>query len=950
MVPISKTANHRRRILMAASALSPIMFSAAAAAQDLPPEPESVEEIIVTGSNIRGKELSAPVPVQVIGRSEIESFGTAQFSDIFKAIPSNSGSEAFTEAQPRGGNSQFNLRGLGYTSTLTLINGRRAGVSPVSDDTGADYVDINQFPLSMIGRVEVLKDGASAIYGSDAVAGVVNIITRKGFDGIELSGGIQDATNRSYNLNLALGKKFDRGSFNLYATYYNQTGNFRSDFDWLMERVGGNGVPGKSQFLNTNGAPSSYRRATRNAGGLPVVVSGAQLFADPDCEAAGGVFAISDSGTVNRNQCNINFLDQVSIIPRAERIQAFAEFEYELLDGVKFFGELSASRNTLTSARGPGSFSNGAAANPVGSIFIPGSHPFNFFKADPANAGRLVYVGPENWNPAVDTAVDLVASSRVFGAAYYGKNAGERVSKTSYLRAVGGLEIELPNDWRATTSYQIAYADFSDEQDYRYRADALNAALLNGTLNPFGTAISRPDLISPKNGVSRAGNSQTVLDQVLSTSIDTSQTTQSVVDGVLTGNMFDLPAGPVGVAFGGQYRKLTLRETPDSLQSSGRGDNRNGSSPFRGTQDVIAAYAEAAVPVASFADLQLAVRYESYGGSVGSSVDPKLAVRVTPIQGLSFRGSVSTSFQAPSLRQTATTITRSFLNDPVTVVNGQSVCGPTSSVNATISTSGSDDLKPQSATNYNVGIVAQPVRGLSFSIDYWRYDYKDLIASGANPQSILDRDCADDGIPNDPRVVRTNGLIDVINTAYVNVGEVKTDGIDVSATYGFGIEGLANFQISADVTYINKFAVRGGEGGSFDGVGSRNISNNFRTMPRWRGVGTLAFDRGPLSGALTMRYIDGYKNDQSNNAPISSYTTFDASLSYELKALGLSQPTVLTIGADNIFDRNPPELRRYDVNGNFLTGQAAIDRPGYDAYSGADIRGRILYARFKQTF
>lgn len=947
---MNRTDFNRRLAWLAATALTAAGATPALSAPA--PAVDEVEAVVVTGSNIRGKELSAPVPVQVVGRTDLESFGTAQFSDVFKAIPSNTGSEAYTEAQPRAGNSQFNLRGLGYTSTLTLINGRRAGVSPISDETSADYVDVNQFPLSMVGRVEVLKDGASAIYGSDAVAGVVNIITRKGFEGLELSGAVQDASNESWNANLAFGKRFDRGSFNLYATYFGQTGNFRSDFDWLVKRVGGNGVAGRSQFLNTGAAPSNYRLATRNAAGQFVVATGAVQFADPDCEAALGVFQIGDNGVVDRTTCRLNFIDQVSIIPRASRLQAFAEAEYEVSDRLKVYGEFSASRNVLTSRRGPGSYSNGAAANPVGAIVIPGSHPFNFFKRDPANAARLIYVGPENWNPAVDTAVDLVASSRVLGAAYYGENAGERRSRTDYFRGVAGFDLELPHDWRASGSYQFASADFTDEQDYRYRADALNAALLAGTLNPFGTAISRPDLISPKDRISRAGNSQAILDQVLSVSTDTAQTEQHVVDAVLTGDLFDVPGGAVGVAVGAQYRKVSLRDTPDALQASGRGDNSNTQTPIRDSQDVMAAYAEAAAPLGGIADLQLAVRYEDYGGSVGSSVDPKVAVRVTPMQGLSFRGSASTSFQAPTLRQTSTSITRTFVNDPVGVVNGQLVCrSTTSAVNATVRTFGSDDLKPQSGKNYSFGVVATPVRGLSVSLDYWRYKYRDLIAAAANAQSILDRDCRDDGIPNDPRVVRNAGSLDRIDNAFVNIGRVVTDGLDLSAVYGFELDGVAQFQLSGDITYLNKFSVVGGEGGVFDGVGSRNFNNNFRTMPQWRGVSTLAFDRGPLSGALSVRYTDSYKNDQSNDARISSYTTVDLSLSYELAVLGFAEPTVITIGADNLFDRDPPALVRNDASGNRLVGDlTGVDRPGYDAYSGADLRGRILYARFKQTF
>lgn len=948
-----------RALLLAAVSTTPLMLltPGQAVAQSEPAaqveDQAAPEEIIVTGTNIRSSGFSAVAPVQVLGRQEIEGFGAVQFNDILKAIPGNSGSEQFTEASPRAGNAQFNLRGLGYTSTLTLLNGRRAGVSPLSDETGAEFVDINQFPLSMVSRIEVLKDGASAIYGSDAVAGVVNIITRKDFEGFELSGGYQDATNRSGHVSFALGSGFERGYFNAYGTVYRQSGNLRSDFDWLVRRAGGDGVPGRSQFLNTNGAPSTYRPGGRNADGQPIGLPGGVGYADPDCEAAGGVFRIGDNGVVNRSSCLVNFMDQVGIIPDASRMQLFTEFGYEITDRLKFFSEANFSRNILKSARGPGSFSNGAVvANGEGNIFIPGDHPFNFFVRDPANANRLLYIGPDAWNPAVHQGVDLVASSRVFGNQFFGENGGKRRSQTDYMRIVGGLDWQLTDRWNASVSYQFASADFTDEQPFRYRADALNAALLAGRLNPFGTAVTRPDLVSPKDGVSRAGHSQAILDEVLTKSVDIARTEQHVIDGLISGPLFELPSGPLAVAVGGQWRSTTLDEVPDALQASGRGDNSTVAFPIHGKQTVKAAFAEVSAPITDRADAQLAVRYEDYGGTVGSSFDPKFAARYTPIDGLTLRGSVSTSFQGPTIRQTSESLTRMFLNDPTSIENGVLTCRDSGrTTNSLVRTSGDKSLKPQSALNYNLGLVLQPTAGLNMSIDYWRYRYKDLIAAGADAQAIVDQDCAD-GIPNDPRVIRSGSdLVTEVQTSFINVGRVVTDGFDLAGRYRWNMDGLGSFELSGDATYVRKFNVVGGEGGRFDGAGSRNFANNFRTMPKWRVTGGLAWERGPIGANAAVRYISGYKNDQSNNAPVDSYMTVDLSLAYSLM-LWDDKPLVIAVGVDNLFDRNPPALYRYDADGNPIPSSVFnyIDRPGYDAYSGADIRGRVLWARFKQSF
>lgn len=910
--------------------------------------------MLVTGTHIRAPEgFSAPVPVQVVGAEQIESFGAVQFGDLLKAIPGNSGSESYTEAQPRAGNVQFNLRGLGYNSTLTLLNGRRAGISPLSDETGSQFVDINQFPLSMVERIEVLKDGASAIYGSDAVAGVVNVITRRGFEGVEITGGYQDATNESWNINFALGSRFDRGSFNAYGTYFDQTGNDRTDFDWLVERIGGNGVIGRSQLLNNNGAPGTYRRAAFNGAGQPIGMSGAVGFADPNCEAAGGVFRITDSGAVDRSSCLVDFADQVGIIPAARRAQVFTEWEYELGDAFRLIGEASFSRNELISTRGPGSYGNGAVvANSAGNIFIPASHPFNFFTADPNNPTRLVYVDPSQWNPAVHTAVDVVASSRIFGSQYFGDGAGERRTVTDYFRAVSGFELDLPNAWQAKASYQFASGDSSDMQDYRYRADTVNALLLSGQLNPFGLAISNPTLVSPKDGRSVAANDPSIIKQVFNTSNDSYRTQQQVLEGVVTGDVFELPAGPVGVAVGAQYRLLDYDQVQDSLQASGRGDNPSIQFPIHDTQEVVAGYVEASIPIASIASTQLAVRYEDYGSGIGSSVDPKFAARVTPMPGFSIRGSVSTSFQAPTILQTSESLSRSFVNDPTSVDAGTVTCrnsGRTS--NPLVRIVGNDELDPQKSLNYSLGMVVEPVRRLSVSADYWRYRYKDLIAAALDAQAIINADCQD-GIPNDPRIIRDGaGLIVEVDTAFTNVGKVITDGLDLAANYEFEQGVLGRFSTSIEATYLNKFDIYGSSGPAYDGAGSRNAANPFRTMPKWRGSASLGWLRGQLGANLNVRFTDGYENDASNNAPIGSFTTLDLSLAYAFSNDEGEEGAVVTVGADNIFDRDPPSLIRYDANGNRISGTINdVDRPSYDAYSGADIRGRVLYVRFKQSF
>lgn len=919
---------------------------AARSQQDSAEDRLEVEEIVVTGTNTRRPAVDALVPVQVVDRQEIIRVGAAQFSDLLRTIPSNTGTALYNEGGRLGGTAQFDLRGLGFSSTLVLLNGRRAGVAPLSDRTGADFLDINQFPLAMVRRIDVLKDGSSAIYGSEAVAGVVNIITRRGFEGFELSAEYQNATNEVYALNLAAGAGNDRATFNVYATYYHQSGNVRSDFDWLIKRIGGNGTPGRSQLLSVNGYPGTYSLATFNAARQPVAVFGAPTSPDPNCEAAGGVFAIADSGVVNRSTCRFDFTDQIAVIPAARRLQGFVEFTYDLTDRLSFYNETNAAKNLNLSDEQPSSFANGSVAG-SGNIFVPASHPFNFFVADPSRPNGIRYVDPSQFNPAVNVAVPLVANLRPEGTVFEGRVR----QQNTYVRALNGLRLQAPHDWVATASHQYAYARFDEQRPVSFNADAINRLVLEGRYNPFATSVVSPGLVSPKDGSSVAANNQAVIDQLFYTSKVLRQTDQHVVDVNATGPLLRLPSGDIALAVGGQYRELKLRAVPDSLAAAGRADRPVTEAPVFGKQEVKSAFAELVIPYGDRAQLQLAVRHDDYAGAVGASTDPKIAGRVKLLDGLAVRGSWGTSFQAPTLTQTSTSAAREIINDPVVVTAQGLACSSASVGRGTLVTTNGEDLKPQKSENLTAGIDVTPTRGLRFTVDYWRYDYENLIAAGQNGQAIVSGQCVNGQFRPDPRVQRDGtGQLFGVTTSYVNVGKVVTDGLDISATYTIPTKKLGSFFLRADATYVRNFDVTGGNGIKSDRVGSRNFTTNFAPIPEWRASGAATWEMGDHRFSVGVQYTDGYKNDQSNNAPIDSFTTVDLQYALRLNAL-LGSATTLAIGANNVFDSKPPALVRYDASGKLISGTVSdIDRPGYDALAGADIRGRLLYLRLTQAF
>jgi len=747
-------------------------------------------------------------------------------------------------------------------------------------------------------------------------------------------------------VNLASGRRFDRGSFNFYATWYGQTGNVRTDLPWLISRIGGNGVLGRSQLLSSNAYPGNYSRVTTNAAGAPVIVPGAVAAPDPDCEAGGGVFAIADTGVANRSRCNFNFVDQIGVVPAIHRLQSFMEMDYELTDGLKYFNELGASRNVNDIQKQPGGFSNGSLGG--GQVLIPASHPFNFFVADPANPARLRYVAPEQWNPAVDQAVAVAGNLRPEGI-YLTR---DKRQINSNLRALNGLELTLPAAWKASVSHSYAYAQFEEDDPVRFNAPQIVSLLQSGRYNPFATANIDPALVSPKDGRSVAANSEDVLNHVFFTSNTTRRTVQQVADVSLTGTAFMLPAGPADLAIGAQYRTQSLKYVPDSLSAQGLADSPATDAPFTGKQNVRAGYAELGLPLLDALALQVAVRHEDYGAAIGSTTDPKVSARARFLNDrLSLRGSWGTSFQAPTLTQNAGSQAFVIINDPVVLgPSGLACSGATLGNNVNVVTSGGE-LQPQTSRNFNIGFDVRPLDTLNVSADYWHYDYSNLIASGQNGQSIVNGECVNGVFVADARAVRgASGQLFRIDTAYVNVGKVVADGVDIGATWAIDT-GFGNLGFAADATYVDKFDIYGPSGAVTHAVGSRNFNSNFAPMPSWRGSTRAAWSRNRQEISAALFYTGGYRNDQSNNAPVGRFITTDVQYRFDLQGLLGERRSEIRLGARNLFDREPPALIRYTTSGQLVSGTVSdIDRPGYDALGGANIQGRTLYVSLAHQF
>jgi len=903
-----------------------IGFSCATLAEEiLEKEPE---RITVTGSNIRSSniDIESASPVQVMGMEAIEMSGAGQVQDLFKNLSVNAGSEMSSSQNARQGLSQFSLRGLGVSGTLTLVNGRRAGLSPVASDDGFFFTDINQYPVNMIERVEVLTDGASATYGSEAVGGVVNIITRRNFEGFEFGAETRDATNNAYQLNAAVGSSFDKGKFSTFVNYYEQTGNFRGDFDFIQERSNNNGnsLSTDSQFDSGTGA-GRYQLAELGAEGYSR--TGATV-ADPYCAESGpGNFEAS-------NNCRYNFINQRRLIAEETRLQAFTQFEYALSENVQLYSELSFSSNEVRDAIG------GAVLRTTtddGGFLVPAEHAFNYFVSD--NNGGIV------WDEAAiaadpNQAVDVIVRQRPLTSAYDGENAADIVRQFDNTRTLVGLDVALTDELFLNASYMYARSKMTDIQPRSYNGDAYASAILSGDWNPFGLSTANPEAVSLKDGSSLAGNTAADIELFSAHRTFVSESIQKVAEVTVSGDVFELPNGDmVSMAFGAQWREFSYSDIADSLSEfrlDGRADPVF--SIVDAKQDAYAFYTEALIPASDELEIQLALRYEDYGDDEGGdTTDPKVGVKYQATDTLLLRGSWGTSFQAPSIRNTTGAVGSGALDDGANGLNAGDPCNSSSEAfNAAQITEGRD-LSPQNSTNYNLGLVYEGDEGLTTSLDYFVYEYEDLIQTGDDFQNIIDGECLTGIYTPDERVVRdAAGQLNSVTSSFVNVGQVKATGLDWTGQYTIDDVFEGELRFSGNATYITTFDIALDNSGTvFDGANNRNRFIGFGAIPELRAnLGLTWMSENHMAG-LSVRYISDYRDDtpEQEGERIDSQTLVDAQYSITLDDW-VGTTTNVTLGVTNLFDKAPP----------------AVDtRIAFDGQT-HDPKGRIVYLRAKVAF
>ncbi len=886
----------------------------AAFAQD-----EPSDEIVVTGSFIRKKsQADLPSPLQTVDAGQIDATGALNIADLTQTLTINTGAQnnpdAFTQNQTTG-TSNINLRGLGVGSTLVLLNGRRQVLTASTTNDGVSFVDTSSLvPLIAIDRVEILKDGASALYGSDAVAGVANFITRTGYEGILFSGDYTSHQSRGdyneFNLQGLAGTQFGIVSL-LAAVSYTERTALTTDERRLS-------VPAND--TSALGNPGAFF-LTAPLGMIPARTP----LIDPGCAAAGG-FPLRASPTAPPPSsgigfCGFDFGEFFNLVPQEERLNVFAQAEVEFSDSLNWrieggYADNSAIRGNsptfpflqLGSAVVPGASLSGLGITPNPFNILPTSPTVLFFGRASGNGGE---VSPNLTNS------EIWRFSSALGGDFGGSGAWE----ISYTRARNNFTIMTEDT--VTDRFQCALTGFQSlpaiagltagTNCTSSNPDLIaNGATIPGALtffNPFSTSL---------NGT--APNPAGLLDYVVEFQTRDLQSDVSVVEGFVSSDLFELPAGAVAVAVGGQYRDNDLAANFDEISLRDGFGFLIGEQPFGGSQDVFGGFIEVSIPVTSWIDLQAAVRHERYGASEGgSTTDPKVAILARPHERLSLRGSYSTSFRAPSVFQQ--------------VGQGTTLQQVTDPLNATafvaVRQSGNANLVPETSRAFNGGASFEPIDGLTFDVDYYNFSFENFIVP-VNPQALITAN------PLDPRIIRApsptgTGTILQVNTDFINAAAVDTSGIDFGVSWAIDAGALGVFTPTFQGTFILTYDLQATAGGPvIDGAGNRNFTNFGESTPELRFNAGLAWRNGAHSANIFVRRIGSYLDDQPTgpDAQIDSDTRVDIQYALAINEyMNRDQLAQVVIGARNITGTTAPFVA---TNG------------GFDSRV-ADPRGALLY-------
>ncbi|KQV49941.1 hypothetical protein ASC93_10440 [Massilia sp. Root335] len=870
-------------------------FAGNALAQTQDAQQAPIARVEITGSAIKRIDAETSVPVTVIRADDLKKEGITTIEQVMANLSVSQAQQGTSQSvgSSTGGASFADLRGIGQNKTLVLLNGRRLANNAY--DSSAP--DLNMIPFAALERVEVLRDGASSLYGSDAVGGVINFITKKNFQGGVATFGEDVPSHgggRSINANVAFGfGDLDTKGWNISAVIDHQeqyplTGTDRS---YNTRYPGG---------LSSSTFPANYYQ-----GGDSVNPAG------PGCTT--GVHLIPDGGT----GCLMTTSSFVDYVPRNVR-------DSGLIRGTMKLGEHELGVEYLTSQS---IVATTIAPVPYGGLYMNRLRPDG--TANPYFPAGLDAAYTEPYMPdGVQPGFAHVKWRDMPNGVRQDKNTNRQQRLVVSLQGnIGGWDYESAVTWNENRVQEQLFG-YSD-------GGIITQGVLNGVINPFGDQSAAGTALL--NSAALSGTIQSARGQ--STGADF-HASREVGDWLNAGRAAALALGVQGT-----YDKFTSAANTEFAEKVVASTGIDPNTFNSGTRHVFAGYGELNVPINKTLDVTGSVRFDKYS-DFGNSTNPKVSFRWQPAQSVMLRGSYSTGFRAPSLYEIHSaqtyTNTAGTYDDPINCPGGTPLPGHSRAANCSqqfqVLGGGSNTLQPEKSKNATLGLVIEPLKGLSVGFDLWalKLDHQistlsqdDVFADPVKYASVYHRnpngELSVDGsqCPNPA----TCGYVDLRNQ---NLGGIITNGLDLSANYRLRSAAYGNFTFASNTTYVHKYDYQNSEGGEWH----KNVGVYSGNNPvfRWQSTNNLVWNKNAYSAGLTAHYKSGYV-DQDPTNHVASYTTFDTFVAWtQPKGLGL------TVGVRNLFDKDPP-----------LSYQDATFQAGYDPRY-TDPLGRTFYARATYTF
>ncbi|WP_226470066.1 TonB-dependent receptor [Luteimonas panaciterrae] len=823
----------------AAFATAGTAFAQDAASGD---ETKTLDRIQVTGSNIPRTDAETASPVQIISRQEIDRTGKTSLADYLQTLTvDGAGSipKSFGGGFAAGGTG-VSLRGLGAGSTLVLLNGRRMAPFGLADDGQKTFTDLSTIPLEAVERVEVLKDGASAIYGSDAIAGVVNVILRKDFEGAtvkasygtsqdgggserkgSLTWGTGDLSSDGYNFFFNIeGSKLDRITIKdrkdrkwIGSGDSRRWGYALTDSNLAGWLPGGTLTPGSSPL-------GAIRRPDGTWQGLGTAADCARFSKVDQTDANGG--CIWDPNLLS------------DMMPEESYVNFFARGTFALSDSAELYTEFGYSNkkssfdSTPSGVSGAGGFPGGIVNNASGptATILGALHPDNPIGVD----GRLRYSTFAN----------------------VGTRSGE--VQNDFMRFLAGVK-GTAGAWDYDVGYMHSQTSLNQTQRGYIRKSVLHEVLTNPN-NAYGGWL--------RLGANAGLTPQSVLDAVSPDLKDSSKTGLDLVDFKLSRALMDLRGGQLGIAMGAEWRRQTATRNPTPYTDVGDIVGL-GYSAFSGSQTVTAAYVELNAPVLESLELNAAGRFDSYKDG-DNSFTPKFGAKWKPTDWLAIRGSYARGFRAPNLAElNGFSVGFTGLADPVRCPGGVPIasgiaCTPT----VAAANQANPNLKPEKSKSYSLGIVLQPTSSTSLTIDGWQIERTDEIipldAGIALQQGLFVR--GDDEVPGFPG----SGTLLAVFTPYINADSSKVRGVDLDFQQKFDIGNYGKLRLDMQWSHLIRYErTVNGETINFAGTHDNcNVTNCIGTPKDRINLG-LTWDVGDWSVSGVVNYRGKFDNTEPLN-------------------------------------------------------------------------------------